>query len=233
MREQNHSYERCRSFIASNFVESPPEEKRRQPVALTISRQAFSGSHEIAEQLLSRIKLDKKLGRDSWALFDRDLVNKILEDHNLPKRVERFMPEDKDHEVSGLINEILGLHPSLWELFHHTCDTILKLAKVGNVIIIGRGAHIITRHMDHVMHVRIIAPLENRIRHACRTMDISRQQAIKLIKRDEAARAAFIRSHFDEAVENEQAYHLVLNTGKLGIDEAAKILHVALQTRAD
>jgi cytidylate kinase len=226
---QSHSYERCRAFIASNFVE-PQTETPRQPLALTISREAYSGCHEIAEELIRLLHKDKRLGQEDWALFDRDLVHKILDDHNLPKTIARFMPEDRDHDVSGLINEILGLHPSQWELFHHTCDTILKLAKVGNVIIIGRGAHIITRHLKHVMHVRIISPLDKRVSRACLRLDLTHANALRRIKQDDAAQAAFIRSHFDESVNADMAYHLVLNTGMLEAKEAAAILFAALHS---
>ncbi|HSH09515.1 MAG TPA: cytidylate kinase-like family protein [Oceanipulchritudo sp.] len=220
--------ERCRAFIDSNFVESHLE-KPRIPLAVTISRQVYSGSHEIAELMIKQLEADPKLGVAKWALFDRDLVHRILEDHNLPKAIARYMPEDRDRDFTGLINEILGLHPSLWELFHYTCDTIHKLAKIGNVILIGRGAHIITRNMPHVLHVRVVAPFEMRVQRAAQILGVSTQEAGKQIRQDDQARAAFVRSHFDEALDNPLVYHLTINTGLTSIRTAAQILCTALK----
>ncbi len=228
MSGQSHALERCRAFIDSNFIETRKEQKQ-EPVAVTISRQIFSGSHEIAELMIRELDADSQLGQNPWALFDRDLVQKILEDHNLPKRMARYMPEDRDHDLSGLINEILGLHPSLWKLFHYTCDTIHKLAKVGNVILIGRGAHIITRNMPHVYHVRIVAPMDQRIQRAARMLDISSTAAERTIHQDDQARAAYVSSHFDESLDNPFAYHLTINTGRTRPETAARIICSALR----
>ena len=99
--------ERCQAFIDSNFVKTEPAPTRK-PVAVTLSRQSFSQAHAIAEELIKLLHQDSVLGEDQWAFFDRDLVHKILEDHDLPKALARYMPEDRDREVTGLINEILG-----------------------------------------------------------------------------------------------------------------------------
>jgi hypothetical protein len=227
---QSHAYDRCRAFIDSNFVEPQPREKRI-PLTLTLSRQSYSLSHAIAEELIKLLSEDKKLGQQEWALFDRNLVHKILEDHNLPKGLAKYMPEDRDHEFSGVINEILGVHPSLWTLFHYTCDTIRRLAKVGNVILIGRGAHIITRGMPHVLRVRIIAPFEQRVQRAAQHLEISSAEAGKRIRQDDQARAAFVRSHFDQPVDDSYAYDMVLNTGDIDVPTAARILLAALKSR--
>lgn len=225
---RNTTLQRCQAFISSNFVETR-QPAARTALALTISRQAFSRSHQIAEELIALLQHDEKLGNAGWALFDRDLVQRILEDHNLPKRLEKYMPEDRDHNVTGMINEILGLHPSQWELFHYTCDTILRLAKVGNVILMGRGAHVIARELPHVLHARIIAPADVRARRASTELDISYVQAVKRIKQDDAAREAYLRSHFDESLGNLQAFDLVINSGRVSVKQAAKILHTALR----
>jgi len=230
MSANSHALERCRAFIDSNFVKSPEEEHRTR-AAVTISRQDFSGSHEIAELMIRELDADSELGRRNWALFDRDLVLKILEDHDLPKSIARYMPEDKDRDVSGLINELVGLHPSLWQLFHYTCDTIHKLAKKGNVILIGRGAHIIARDIPHVMHVRIVAPLEQRVQRAAKLLQISTGEAERKVHQEDQARAAFVRSHFDEALDNTFAYHLTINTGRTSLKAAASIICTALRQR--
>jgi hypothetical protein len=200
-----------------------------QNPAVTISRKRFSHAHKIAEELLHLLNEDNELGKSQWALFDRDLVHKILEDHHLPEALSRYMPEDRDHDFSGIINEILGLHPSLWELFHHTCDTIAKLASVGNVILIGRGSHIITRNLSHVVHVRIIAPLEQRIERAAAIEQISATSAARIVRQDDHARTAFVKSHFDEDPDDPDAYHLTINTGKTDPRTAAAIILTAIK----
>ena len=63
--------------------------------AITISRQTGSGGHAIAEQLAERLRSQESPEAQPWAIFDRNLVEKVLEDHNLPARLARFMPEDR------------------------------------------------------------------------------------------------------------------------------------------
>lgn len=229
--QSHHSekFERCKAFINSNFVQTSHKVQPTSPrPAITISRQPFSGSHHIASALSQQLPREKQLPNGEWALFDRRLVHKILEDHHLPQHLARYMPEDKDREFSGLINEILGLHPSLWELFHHTCDTILKLAGVGNVILIGRGSHILTRHLPHVLKVRIIAPFDQRLRQAAQQWDLPEDSARRRLQKEDKARAAYIHSHFNESVDDPLAYHLILNTGSLSPDSAASTIKEAL-----
>lgn len=227
MSDYSHAYDRCRAFIDSNFVESPKVEIK-QPVALTISRQVYSSSHEIAEILIELLNKDEVLGRKEWALFDRDLVHRILQDHNLPKRIAQYMPEDREKTLTSTINEILGVHPSMWELFHFTCDTIHKLARVGNTILIGRGAHIVTRNLPHVLRVRIIAPKEMRIARAAKMLGIPISEATRIISQDDHARGAYVRCHFDESIDDPAAYDMVLNTGSLDEETAALVLYQAL-----
>jgi hypothetical protein len=226
----NHSYERCRSFIDSNFVEDQPH-PNKTAMSVAISRQAFSHTHAIAEELIRLLRDDPKIGYEGWALFDRDLVHQILDDHNLPDRLAEYMPEDRDRDFTGLINEILGLHPSSWKLFHYTCDTIYKLAKVGNVVLIGRGAHVITRNMPQVLKIRIIAPFDRRVYRAAKLRGIPTEEARKNLRPADAARAAFVRSHFDEDLNDPLAYDLTINTGRMSDKAAARLILSALHGR--
>ena len=88
-------------------------------------------------------------------------MEKVLEDHSLPNRLARFMPEDRISEISDTMDELFGLHPPSWTLVRQTADTILHLAELGNVIVIGRGAAVITRKLDYVFNVGGSAPLKS------------------------------------------------------------------------
>lgn len=221
-------FDRCRAFIDSNFVELHQRSSERVRPAVTFSRQPFAGTHRIAQSLLQLLENEERLPQGPWALFDRNLVHKVLEDHQLPKRLAEYMPEDKDHEVSGLINELLGLHPSLWELFHHTCDTVLKLARMGNVLLIGRGAHILTRHLPQVLKIRVVAPFDQRLERAAEEWELPLSRARRRLHQEDQARAAYIRSHFNESIDDPFAYHFTLNTEPFSPTEAARVIHQSL-----
>jgi hypothetical protein len=63
--------------------------------AITISRQTGAGAVTVARLVAEQ--LGKEFPGEPprpWAVFDRTLAAKILEDHNLSARVEQFMPED-------------------------------------------------------------------------------------------------------------------------------------------
>jgi hypothetical protein len=225
-----HRLERCEAFIRSNFIEGPKPAGKR-PHLVTLSREAYSRAHEVGEALMERLEADPSFNKKSWALFDKHLVTHVLEAHQLPKELAQYMPEDREHSWTSVINEIIGLHPSLWELFHHTCDTILKLATKGNVILIGRGAHILTRHFEGAVHARIVAPIEMRGRRAAEINACSYKAACRTIHHEDHGRAAYLRSHFDQAIDDPLAYDITLNTGRLTPADAAAALHALLRRR--
>src|SRR5262245_16752971 len=79
------------------------------PLAITISRQTGSGAHCIA-QCLARYLQSHPTGNSlPWTVFDRNLVDKVLEDHNLPPRLARFLPEDRVPEWTDALDELIGL----------------------------------------------------------------------------------------------------------------------------
>jgi diguanylate cyclase (GGDEF)-like protein len=43
-------------------------------------------------------------------------------------------------EITDTLDELLGLHPPAWTLVRQMTETILHLAEMGNVILVGRGA---------------------------------------------------------------------------------------------
>jgi Cytidylate kinase-like family len=160
--------------------------------------------------------------RYPWAVFDRNLVEKVLNDHNLPGGLAKFMPEDRISEVSDIMDELFGLHPPSWTLVRETADTILHLAELGNVILIGRGASIITSKLDYVFHVRLVGSLEHRVKRMQESEHLnSSKSAMELIQREDLGRRRYLKKYFDRDIDDPLLYHLVINTDLLSCDEAA------------
>jgi hypothetical protein len=103
------------------------------PLAITISREVGAGGKTIADLLGQRLTAAEKTPAASpWIVFDSSLAKQVLEDHNLPPDLERFMTEDaRLLPVEAIVEEVLGLHPSGWTLVQHTTQTILRLAGLG------------------------------------------------------------------------------------------------------
>jgi cytidylate kinase len=222
---QNIGYQQCLSFINCQLrpgakrsgvrVESPP--------SVTISRMAGSGGRTIASNLAAY--LQRRTPVDChWTVFDQNLLEEVLEDHHLPKRMANYMPENHASVFGDMVEELLGLHPSAWTITHQTAETILRLAHMGNVILVGRGANIITRNLERVFHVRLVGSLEKRIERVQQVYGLEKQKAIDCIQLEDKGRRRYIKDNFHKDIDDPLLYHLVLNTDLVSPDDATRLI---------
>jgi cytidylate kinase len=197
-----------------------------------MSRQTGSGAHTVAEKLAACLQARTSKDARPWTVFDRNLVEKVLEDHNLPQHLARFMPEDKVSEIEDTMDELFGLHPPSWTLVRQTADTILRLVELGNVIVIGRGATILTAKFDHVFHVRLVGSLEKRVAHIQEFHRLSKEAALELIRREDRGRQRYLKKHFKADIDDPLLYHLTINTDLVPYEKAARIIVDAMLERA-
>jgi cytidylate kinase len=227
------SFDRCLSFINCHLQPSKSAlhlQEEGSFRAVTISRQAGSGGHSVAERLVELIKAGEH--GENWMIFDRNLVEKVLEDHKLPARLGRFMPEDRISAIADTMDELFGLHPPSWMLVRKTSETILHLAELGNVILIGRAANIVTRKMPHVFHVRLVGSLGKRLERLQQANGLAAKAALKLAEEQDLARRRYVKQFFGKNIEDPLLYHLVLNTDLLPIDAAARMIAMAIAPKA-
>lgn len=225
-------FDRCLSFINCQLQPARPgvalyrgDNHRR---AITVSRQTGSGGHSVAEKLAEFLQAHTPDESCPWTVFDRNLVEKVLADHHLPSRLARFMPEDRITEMTDTMDELFGLHPPSQTLVRQTSETILHLAEMGNVILLGRGANVITRKLEHVFHVRLVGSLENRVRRLRRVTQLTDSAAREVIAREDLGRRRYLSKYFGQDIDNPLLYHLVLNTDLMSCEEAARIIGEAV-----
>lgn len=222
--------ERCLSFInchlqPHSFGRLHDGQRFR---AVTISRQTGSGAHEVAVRLAETLQAHAHDAAPPWTVVDRDLVEKVLQEHHLPARLARFMREDRISEISDTMDELFGLHPSSWTLVHKTAETILHLVELGNVIIIGRGGHLVTFRRTDVLHIRLVASLERRIKYVQEQEHLSESAARRLIMNEDLGRKRFLKKYFNRDIDDPLLYHLVLNTDLLSFEQTAESIAQAV-----
>ena len=203
--------------------------KKKYPgPCLTISRQCGLDTSKLCESL---VKEFSRYYKTEWAYFDKQLIQKVLLDHNLPERVQKFFAEEKISTLSQMLNELLGIHPPLHKLFKDMMRTVLNLAEFGNVILVGRGSNIITAHLKNSYHIRLVASLDYRIANLSKIMKIKSDEARKIIIKEEKNRKDFIFKNFHQNLENPLLYNITIDIEKFTFGELFEQINKSVQLK--
>lgn len=197
----------------------------RVPAALTvaISREAGSRGTTIAQRVA------RKLG---WQLYNQELLEYVAQEGVFRQGiVEDLSPAAAawaEERLQVLLREQnLSQHPSVVNL----ARVILALGAQGNVILIGRGAGCILPP-ESTLHVRIVAPLPDRIAYMSQWLRLTVQEAEQQVALRDARRAEFISTHFHRQPADVYQYDLLLNAGLLGEDLCAELLAQAARAKS-
>lgn len=206
---------------------------------VTISRQNGTGSREIAAQVA------RLLG---YRHFDKWSIIKVAAEMGLSESEVIDFSED-DYQVSGFLDRLLGRNPqsglkipilkrdsvgaeslTIEQLDQEVCVDLVRAAveaayQQGNMVILGRGSQAILQGKPHAFHVRIVAPMDDRVRRIMGEQDgFTRADARDWAISHDRKTAEYLRHFFDVSWEDLTLYHLVLNVGKLEPAQAARII---------
>ncbi len=213
--------------------EAPPHPRGVHRPVITISRQAGAGAHVVAEELVARLQARTPEGSPPWTVFDRNLVERVLKDHGLPDRLAESMPEDRVSEIADTIDELFGLQPSSCMLVRKTADTILRLAEIGNVVLIGRGANLITAKVDSAFHVRLVGSVPRRVKHVQEYLHLGPQAAAEYVREQDRGRQRYVRKYYGNDIDDPLLYHLVINTDRVSYAEASRMIAEAVSPHGE
>jgi len=220
----------CLSFISSQLqaaAESRALAEYGVRRAVTISRQTGCGALVVAEKLAHYLQ-EHPQNASPWTVFDRNLMDKVLEDHNLPTYLAKLLPEDRVSQLEDFLSELLEVHPPSRTIVHQTAETMLKLAALGNVILIGRGGNVVTARLPDVFHVRLVAPFEKRVAHAHKYYNMTEAEARKFCLTEDLGRARYLKKHFNADINDPLLYHMIINTSQVSYDAAARLIGEAV-----
>jgi len=187
---------------------------------ITISREFGCEAYPVAERL--RELLEKKSG-ESWVLMDKALLEQVASNHNLSEEILQKLGE-KNH----FLDEMLATFSPRWKSdkdhFRLLCRYIVSLANTGNVIIVGRGSAFITQSMKNCYHFRMYASQKYKINSISRRLNISSEEAEKMIVTKQRQRDTFIRDFLDRDACDLSVYNLVFNNDRNAPDKIARTI---------
>lgn len=196
---------------------------------ITISREAGTGESAITNILLDELCSKQLPGECPWTLFDKDLIKRVVEDYNL-SGMQCLLPEKKFSDIQTMFEELFGMHPTKREMAHNISKSIIKLADIGNVIIVGRGSFYITRHHRNGLHVRLVGSIQKRIKHMVDEYSLTVKLAEDYIKKEDHQRHDYVKKLFGIDLNDSHYYDMVINTDKLSTQEIIALIsdHIEL-----
>lgn len=176
--------------------------------------------------------------RLGWTLVDNDLVDRVAARAGLtPKEVA-----DQEETAPGLLEKIVRalaassqeiLTPASAEslrpmeeprLVHITEKVVEELAAEGRVVLVGRAATAVLAGTHDAIHVRLVAPKAHRIEVVAAREGIDAAAAEAAIDKTDANRARYHREYYKREWSDPAQYHMTLNTGVLGYENAADLI---------
>jgi cytidylate kinase len=223
---------------------------RRDAMAvITISRPYGSGGDEIAVrvcEMLGYRYFDKRWMAQvapEVGLNEGEIVDFSEDQHRPPSRARSYLGYFRDYYPDDLIGQrLIVAQARTWneagvgarnvdvvQLDEAASLNIMQAAvraacKLGDIVIVGRGGQAILRDEPGVLHVRIEAPLEDRMQHVEDHEHVDRATARKMVASREMAGADYLKRFYAVDWSDPTLYHLVINASKLDVEAAAQLI---------
>lgn len=194
------------------------------PAGLTIalSREAGARGATIAK------RAGEKLG---WDVYSQEMLEYVAQNGSARQELkDKLTPSASawiDRQLQQLLDRnFLSQNPLVRDLTR----VVLTLGVQGNVILLGRGAGFIVPARS-TLHVRLIAPLEDRIAYMSQLLRQTREEAEAEVRTRDHRRADFLATHFHRKPNDVHVYDMILNTSLLGEERCAELIAAAAKAK--
>jgi CMP/dCMP kinase len=209
--------------------------------AVTVSRQFGSGGEEVAARVAEHL---------GWCYFDKSVMVMVARERGLSEAEVVDFSEDC-YRGRTIVDALLGRSTpvgkaTVWDINARgdevavanvllnqqaavvaVSGAIRRLAERGSVVVVGRGGQAILRGRPGVLHVRVVADLEDRVLRVMERTGLPRDGARSLMRERDRATAQYLRRFHEVDWQDPALYHLILNTSLLDVDAVADIVVAA------
>lgn len=199
---------------------------------ITISREYGAGGSSLAHRVAAEL---------DWKLVDNQLVEEVarragLSPDEVVRKEERgpTFVERLARALTAATPEVLG--PSSAELpeqeearLVRITEQVVAEAAQDHAVLVGRAAVAVVGGHEGVLHVRLVGSLPYRIGVVAERLAITPDEAERRIRDVDAHRARYHRQYYDRDAHDPHHYHMVLNTGWLGLERATALVVSAVR----
>lgn len=199
-------------------------------IIINVGRQLGSGGHDIGRMLALDFQAK---------YYDRELMNLAAKESGFS---EKFFEENDEKKgfFKGLFNvqtshlsggSMYKTNFSQESLFQFQSEAIIKAAREGSCVFVGRCADYVLRDFGNTVNIFISAPMSFRIDQIMNKQHLDPEAARKFIEQKESKRAAYYNYYTGKKWGAAESYDLCIDTSILGIMETEKLIAEFIRKR--
>jgi len=179
---------------------------------ITISRGSYSKGIEVAEKLAERL---------GYECISRDVILEASKEFNIPEiKLVRAI-----HDAPSILDRI-GYRKEKYVAFIQA--EILKHFRKDNIVYCGLAGHFFVKDVSHVLKVRIIADLNERVKSEAEREGIPRKEALRILQSDDEERRKWSIHLYGIDTHKPELYDLFIHIKKITADDAVHIISETL-----
>ena len=174
-------------------------------------------------------EIGKRIAKDlGIAYYDRALIDEIIEEAGFSKDLAEKAEAGVDIRGKSTKSALAG-GPTKYanltkRMVYIQSETIKKLAARGSCVFIGRCSDHILRDQDNCLNVFIYAPDEVRIKNVMEAHNLSRDDAVLLIQKNDEMLHARYKQMTGTYRGDRHNRHLMIDSNLLGLDGTVKLI---------
>jgi cytidylate kinase len=175
---------------------------------IIISRGAHHKAEEVAEKTAQRL---------GYSCVSRDILLEASKQYNVPEiKLKKSM-----ERAPGFL-ERLGFEKQKYISFVQSA--LLKRLKGDNTVYHGLAGHFFIKDIPHVLTVRIIVDIKDRIEYCMQSEKVSESKAYDMLKKLDEERKKWGQYLYGIDISDPALYDLVINITKFSVEDAVAII---------
>jgi len=183
---------------------------------VTISRGSYSKGKEIAEKVAERL---------GYKCVAREVFIEASKEFNIPRiKLVRAI-----HDAPSVLDQFTYGKEKFIAYFQ---TALLRCLQRDNVVYHGLAGHFFLKGISHVLKVRIISDMEDRVRLEMARENISSEEAESILKKDDAERRKWSMNLYGIDTADPILYDLVIHIGQISVDDAVDLICLTAASRS-
>ena len=194
---------------------------------ITISRQFGAGGISLGKMIAEEL---------GYTFADEDIVKRVAKEANVSPHWVETVEKESGGKLSRIVSKMVS-KPLVERILKdergyideemyldYLVLIIAQIADEGNVVVLGRGSQYILDDHPDAYHILLINDFENRANFLMEKYDLPQAKASQVVSREDKRRMNLYRKLGKTDYDSSKLYHLVLNMGRLSLEQALKLV---------